>query len=599
EDRVAAVPCLAGLQADPRAARRRAGEEAARVPVQQPLEPDRHGLFEGRDLRARRRHREAPGYLGDHRRHLQPHDLRRRRLPQFLARPPGTARPGDLHRLAVQDLRHARLARRLHGRPRVRGQGRGDDELQPHHQPARGDHRGRGRGAVGPAGRAGRQARRVRGQARPGDGGVRRHPGRDLPAPARRVLRVPGHQRVLRQDPRPHRPAHRQRRGLLQRAAGSQGRGLRARVRVRRAARAAHQLHLPDAATRARPRAHPRVLLRTRLTELARPRRPHPRHGVRPMKSPVRVAVTGAAGQIGYALLFRIAAGGMRGKDQPVILQMLELPLEKAQAALKGVMMELEDCAFPLLAGMVGTDDPRVAFKDADVALLVGARPRGPGMERKDLLLENAKIFTGQGKALNEVASRDVKVLVVGNPANTNAYIAMKSAPDLPAKNFTAMLRLDHNRALSQLANKACVPVGDIEKLIVWGNHSPTMYPDYRFATANGTSLKDVINDADWNENVFIPQVGKRGAAIIEARGLSSAASAANAAIDHVRVCVLGSDGKWVTMGVPSDGSYGIPEGIIYGVPVTTKDGEYTRVEGLVIVDISRARMDRTLAELE
>jgi malate dehydrogenase len=220
-------------------------------------------------------------------------------------------------------------------------------------------------------------------------------------------------------------------------------------------------------------------------------------------------------------------------------------------------------------------------------------------MERKDLLLKNAEIFTVQGKALDAVASRDVKVLVVGNPANTNAYIAMKSAPDLPAKNFTAMLRLDHNRALSQLANKACVPVGDIEKLIVWGNHSPTMYPDYRFATANGTSLKDVINDADWNENTFIPQVGKRGAAIIEARGLSSAASAANAAIDHVRDWMLGSDGRWVTMGVPSDGSYGIPEGIIYGVPVTTKDGEYSRVEGLEIDDFSRARMDRTLAELE
>ena len=317
------------------------------------------------------------------------------------------------------------------------------------------------------------------------------------------------------------------------------------------------------------------------------------------MKSPVRVAVTGAAGQIGYALLFRIASGEMLGKDQPVNLQLLEIPDEKAQKALKGVMMELEDCAFPLLAGMSAHGDPMGAFKDADVALLVGARPRGPGMERKDLLLENAKIFTAQGAALNRVAKRDVKVLVVGNPANTNAYIAMKSAPDLPAKNFTAMLRLDHNRALSQLANKACVPVGDIEKLIVWGNHSPTMYPDYRFATANGTSLKAVINDADWNENVFIPQVGKRGAAIIEARGLSSAASAANAAIDHVRDWVLGSDGKWVTMGVPSDGSYGIPEGIIYGVPVTTKDGEYTRVEGLEIDDFSRARMDRTLAELE
>ena len=317
------------------------------------------------------------------------------------------------------------------------------------------------------------------------------------------------------------------------------------------------------------------------------------------MKQPVRVAVTGAAGQIGYALLFRIASGAMLGKDQPVILQMLELPLEKAQAALKGVMMELEDCAFPLLAGMVGTDDPRVAFKDADVAMLVGARPRGPGMERKDLLLENAKIFTVQGKALNEVASRNVKVLVVGNPANTNAYIAMKSAPDLPAKNFTAMLRLDHNRALSQLASKAGVEVGNIEKFTVWGNHSSTMYPDYRFATVNGESLRDRIGDAEWNANTFIPTVAKRGAAIIEARGLSSAASAANAAIDHVHDWVLGSGGKWVTMGVPSDGSYGIPEGVIYGVPVTTANGEYTRIENLPIDDFSRQRMDKTLAELE
>ncbi|MHB8911835.1 MAG: malate dehydrogenase [Lysobacter sp.] len=317
------------------------------------------------------------------------------------------------------------------------------------------------------------------------------------------------------------------------------------------------------------------------------------------MKTPVRVAITGAAGQIGYSLLFRIASGEMLGKDQPVILQLLELPMEKAQAALKGVMMELEDCAFPLLAGMVGTDDAGVAFKDADIALLVGARPRGPGMERKDLLLENAKIFTAQGAALNKVAARDVKVLVVGNPANTNAYIAMKSAPDLNPANFTAMLRLDHNRALSQLASKAGVVVGDIDKLVVWGNHSPTMYPDYRFATVNGQSLKDKIGDADWNANTFIPQVGKRGAAIIEARGLSSAASAANAAIDHIRDWVLGSNGKWVTMGVPSDGSYGIPEGVIYGVPVITANGGYTRVEGLAVDDFSRAAMDKTLAELE
>jgi len=317
------------------------------------------------------------------------------------------------------------------------------------------------------------------------------------------------------------------------------------------------------------------------------------------MKAPIRVAVTGAAGQIGYSLLFRIASGEMLGKDQPVILQMLELPMEKAQAALKGVMMELEDCAFPLLAGMVGTDDPMVAFKDADVALLVGARPRGPGMERKDLLLENAKIFTVQGKALNAVASRDVKVLVVGNPANTNAYIAMKSAPDLNPKNFTAMLRLDHNRALSQLAGKTGKPVGDIRKLIVWGNHSPTMYPDYRFATIGGASVKDAIADEAWNKDVFIPKVGKRGAAIIEARGLSSAASAANAAIDHIRDWLLGSNGEWVTMGVPSDGSYGIPEGVMYGFPVVTRDGHYEIVQGLDIDAFSRERMDFTLAELE
>jgi malate dehydrogenase len=317
------------------------------------------------------------------------------------------------------------------------------------------------------------------------------------------------------------------------------------------------------------------------------------------MKAPVRVAVTGAAGQIGYSLLYRIASGEMLGKDQPVILQMLELPMEKAQAALKGCMMELEDCAFPLLAGMVGTDDAQVAFKDIDVALLVGARPRGPGMERKDLLLENAKIFTAQGKALNAVAKRDAKILVVGNPANTNAYIAMKSAPDLPKGNFTAMLRLDHNRALSQLAHKAQVAVGEIEKMLVWGNHSPTMYPDYRFATVRGQSLKEKIADDSWNKNEFIPKVGKRGAAIIEARGLSSAASAANAAIDHVRDWVLGTQGKWVTMGIPSDGSYGIPKDLIYGFPVICEQGRYQLVRDLPIDDFSRTMMDKTLAELE
>jgi len=317
------------------------------------------------------------------------------------------------------------------------------------------------------------------------------------------------------------------------------------------------------------------------------------------MKPPVRVAVTGAAGQIGYSLLFRIAAGDMLGRDQPVILQLLELPLDKAQAALKGVMMELEDCAFPLLAGMQGASDANVAFKDADVALLVGARPRGPGMERKDLLLENAKIFTAQGRALDAVASRGIKVLVVGNPANTNAYIAMKSAPSLPQQSFTAMLRLDHNRALSQLAAKSGKPVASIRKLIVWGNHSPTMYPDYRFATADGKPLKDLIDDDAWNRNTFIPTVGKRGAAIIEARGLSSAASAANAAVDHVRDWLLGSNGEWVTMGIPSDGSYGIPQDIVYGMPVVTDNGSYTLVRDLPIDDFSREKMNATLKELE
>ena len=315
-------------------------------------------------------------------------------------------------------------------------------------------------------------------------------------------------------------------------------------------------------------------------------------------KTPVRVAVTGAAGQIGYALLFRIASGEMLGKDQPVILQLLEIPDEKAQKALKGVMMELEDCAFPLLAGMHAHSDPNTAFKDTDYALLVGARPRGPGMERKDLLSANAQIFTAQGKALNAAASRNVKVLVVGNPANTNAYIAMKSAPDLPRKNFTAMLRLDHNRALSQIAAKTGKPVSAIEKLCVWGNHSPTMYADYRFATIEGQSVKAMINDEEWNKNVFLPTVGKRGAAIIEARGLSSAASAANAAIDHMRDWALGTNGKWVTMGIPSNGEYGIPADVMFGYPVTTAGGEYKLIEGLEIDAFSQERINITLKEL-
>ncbi|HEY9238051.1 MAG TPA: malate dehydrogenase [Burkholderiaceae bacterium] len=316
-------------------------------------------------------------------------------------------------------------------------------------------------------------------------------------------------------------------------------------------------------------------------------------------KKPVRVAVTGAAGQIGYAILFRIASGEMLGKDQPVILSLLEVPMEKPQAALKGVIMELEDCAFPLLVGIEAHGDPMTAFKDADYTLLIGSRPRGPGMERAELLAVNAEIFTAQGKALDKVASRNVKVLVVGNPANTNAYIAMKSAPSLPRENFTAMLRLDHNRALSQVAAKTGKAVADIEKLAVWGNHSPTMYADYRFATIGGASVKDMINDQVWNADTFLPTVGKRGAAIIAARGVSSAASAANAAIDHMRDWALGTQGKWVTMGVPSDGQYGIPKDVMFGFPVTTENGSYKIVEGLPIDAFSQERINVTLAELQ
>ena len=315
-------------------------------------------------------------------------------------------------------------------------------------------------------------------------------------------------------------------------------------------------------------------------------------------KNPVRVAVTGAAGQIGYSILFRIASGQMLGNDQPVVLQLLEIPDEKAQKALKGVMMELDDCAFPLLAGMHAYSDPVAAFKDAEVAVLVGARPRGPGMERKDLLAANAQIFTAQGKALDAAASRNVKVLVVGNPANTNAYIAMKSAPSLPKTAFTAMMRLDHNRALSQLAARTGKPVASIEKLVVWGNHSPTMYPDIRFATIGGQNAAGLVNDQTWYRDTYIPTVGKRGAAIIEARGLSSAASAASAAIDHIRDWVHGTGGRWITMGIPSDGSYGIPEEVLYGFPVTTAAGKYEIVKGLEIDDWSRGKMDATLKEL-
>jgi len=316
-------------------------------------------------------------------------------------------------------------------------------------------------------------------------------------------------------------------------------------------------------------------------------------------KAPVRVAVTGAAGQIGYSLLFRIAGGEMLGADQPVILQMLEIPDEKAQKALKGVMMELDDCAFPLLHGMVAASDPMVAFKDVNLALLVGARPRGPGMERKDLLEANGKIFGPQGRALDKVASRDVRVLVVGNPANTNCLIAMKNAPSLKPAQFTGMMRLDHNRAVSQVAQKISRPVTAIRKITVWGNHSATQYPDVFQAEVDGKKVWPLINDQAWLESQFIPTVQKRGAAIIEARGLSSAASAANAAICHVRDWVHGTpQGDWVTMGVPSDGSYGIPEGLIYGYPVTCKGGRYEVVKGIEISEFSRKRMDATLKEL-
>jgi len=316
------------------------------------------------------------------------------------------------------------------------------------------------------------------------------------------------------------------------------------------------------------------------------------------MKSPLRVTVTGAAGQIAYSLLFRIAAGDMLGHDQPVILQLLDIP--PSQAALKGVVMELDDCAFPLLEKIIATDDPETAFRDADIAILVGARPRGKGMERKDLLEANGAIFTSQGRALDKVAKRNVKVLVVGNPANTNAYIAMKNAPGLPPENFTSMMRLDHNRGLSLIAARLNKPVADLSKMVVWGNHSATQYPDLHHAEIDGNKVAALINDNAWMENTFIPTVQKRGAAIIEARGLSSAASAANAAIDHIRNWVFGTaDNDWVSMGIPADGSYDIPAGVIYGYPVTCKNGKYQIVQGLEISDFGKAKMRATLQELQ
>jgi malate dehydrogenase len=314
------------------------------------------------------------------------------------------------------------------------------------------------------------------------------------------------------------------------------------------------------------------------------------------MKSPVRIAVTGAAGQIGYALLFRIAAGDMLGKDQPVILHLLEIT--PALPALQGVVMELDDCAFPLLAGVVATDDANVAFKDVDYALLVGARPRGAGMERKDLLSANGAIFGPQGKALNAHARRDVKVLVVGNPANTNALIAQANAPDLDPSCFTAMVRLDHNRAMAQLARQANAHVNDVKRMIIWGNHSSTQYPDIHHATVKGQRATELVADT-WYRDSFIPTVQQRGAAIIKARGASSAASAASAAIDHMRSWALGTaEGDWVSMAVPSDGSYGIAPGVIYGFPVTCKDGKYEIVLKLEVNEFSRERMDASDREL-
>ena len=315
------------------------------------------------------------------------------------------------------------------------------------------------------------------------------------------------------------------------------------------------------------------------------------------MKDPVRVAVTGAAGQIGYSLLFRIAAGDMLGKDQPVILQLVDIP--PAMKAVEGVIMELDDCAFPLLAGIEAADDPMVGFKGVGVAVLVGARPRTKDMQRKDLLTANGPIFIGQGKALNEVATRDVKVLVVGNPANTNCYIAMKNAPDLDKSCFSAMVRLDQNRAMSQIANKLGCPVTDVKRMTIWGNHSATQYPDVFLAQVGGKSVAALIDDQAWVENTFIPTVQERGKAIIEARGLSSAASAANAAIDHINDWWNGTkDGNWASMAVPSDGSYGIPKDLLYGFPCTCKDGAFSIVEGLEIGAFSRARLDATAKEL-
>jgi malate dehydrogenase len=313
--------------------------------------------------------------------------------------------------------------------------------------------------------------------------------------------------------------------------------------------------------------------------------------------TPKRIAITGAAGQICYSLLSRVARGEVFGPDQPVVLQLLDLP--QALPTVRGVVMELEDCAFPLLSGVVVTDDPVVAFREVDAAMLVGSRPRSKGMERRDLLAANAEIFKTQGRALNEAAKREARVVVVGNPANTNAAILAQHAPDFPKENITSMIRLDHNRAASMIAAKARVPVQKVEHVVVWGNHSPTMFADWRFATTDGKHVAKLIGDESWHRETLIPTVAQRGTAVLNARGASSAASAANAAIDHIRDWLHGTDGRWVSMGIASNGSYGIPEGLVCGVPVTCTSGAYHRVEGLPIDDFARGMIDRTVAELK
>ena len=573
----AAVPGQPELQADACAARCGAGEEAEDLPVQQPEQSDRHGLHARTEIAALAEvlvkypdtwivaddiyNRMVFDGIGYHNFvHAQPTLRERMIFVDSLSKTYGM--PGWRVGFMVG--------------PEIVAKARDHAQLQPHHQHPGSRHRRGCRRADRPAGRADREERRIPGQARPGDGGDGFDPrrwsarGRRARSTCSRTSAVAfgkSHGGTPIGNDVDFCNALLEAKGVacVPGSAFGEPRALRicytcpTRAAAAKACSAFQEFF-----------AELRNLISFNRSGAACADLDFPRNHA--MKSPVRVAVTGAAGQIGYSLVFRIASGEMLGKDQPVILQMLELPMEKAQAALKGVMMELEDCAFPLLAGMVGTDDAEVAFKDADIALLVGARPRGPGMERKDLLLENAKIFTAQGAALNKVASRDVKVLVVGNPANTNAYIAMKSAPDLNPKNFTAMLRLDHNRALSQLASQDRHGRGRHREAGGVGQPQPDDVSGLplrhrRRRVAEGQDRRRRLEPRTPSSR----QVGKRGAAIIEARGLSSAASAANAAIDHIRDWVLGSNGKWITMGVPSDGSYGIPKDVMYGFPVTSR----------------------------